>query len=103
MYIPLALFLFQVVLMLLEEGQQSGSGMLNKNKMEITFSDGFIALGMESLPFLACTNVTALRFPRHHSTLLLSVHKITQKVSGSNPGPGSNFSLENLICKFYKA
>ena len=21
----------------------------------------------------------------------------------SNPGPGSNFSLENLVCKFYKA
>ena len=20
-----------------------------------------------------------------------------------NPGPGSNFSLENIICKFYKA
>ena len=24
-------------------------------------------------------------------------------VRGSNPGPGSNFSPENLICKFYKA
>jgi hypothetical protein len=26
------------------------------------------------------------------------------KYAGSNPSPGSkNFSLENLICKFYKA
>ena len=25
------------------------------------------------------------------------------EVRGSNPDPGSNFSLENLICKFYKA
>ena len=25
------------------------------------------------------------------------------EIRGSNPGPGSNFSLENLICKFYKA
>ena len=24
------------------------------------------------------------------------------EIRGSNPGPGSNFSLENLICKFYK-
>ena len=25
------------------------------------------------------------------------------EIRGSNPGPSSNFSLENLICKFYKA
>ncbi|KAJ9586214.1 hypothetical protein L9F63_020123 [Diploptera punctata] len=64
-----------VMLMLLEEGQKSGSSMLNRNTMEVPFSEGFISLGVESVPLLAGTSVKSLRFPLHHSMILLTVHK----------------------------
>ena len=31
-----------------------------------------------------------------------SIGNSDPEIRGSNPGRGSNFSLENLICKFYK-
>ena len=31
------------------------------------------------------------------------VYSARLEIRGSNPGPGSSFSLENLTCKFYKA
>ncbi|PSN50801.1 hypothetical protein C0J52_13915 [Blattella germanica] len=72
--------MFQTMLVLLEEGQKTGSNMLNKNTKEIPFSDGFISLGIESVPFLAGRTVSDLQFPHLHSNTLLTVHKKIEMV-----------------------
>lgn len=47
----------------------------DRNMKDIPFSDGYISLGLASVPFLADRPVTIIRFPRHRSNLLLTVHK----------------------------
>lgn len=54
---------------------------LNRNMMDVPFSDGYISLGVESIPFLADRPITILRFPHHRSNLLLTVHKSIAFVS----------------------
>jgi hypothetical protein len=60
---------------LLEEEETLNTNKLNVNMMDIPFSDGYVSLGVEAVPFLADRPVTIIRFPRHHSNLLLTVHK----------------------------
>ncbi|XP_069694505.1 cytoplasmic dynein 2 intermediate chain 1 [Periplaneta americana] len=65
----------QVISVLLEEGEILSANKLTRNMMDIPFSDGYISLGVENVPFLAGRPITMLRFPHHHSNLLLTVHK----------------------------
>ncbi|KDR24443.1 WD repeat-containing protein 60 isoform X2 [Zootermopsis nevadensis] len=65
----------QVVSVLLEEGETVNANKFDRNMKDIPFSDGYISLGLASVPFLADRPVTIIRFPRHRSNLLLTVHK----------------------------
>jgi hypothetical protein len=69
------MLIFQVVSVLLEEGETLNPNKLNRNMMDIPFSDGYLSLGVASVPFLADRPITIIRFPRHHSNMLLTVHK----------------------------
>lgn len=69
------MLIFQVVSVLLEEGETLNANKLNRNMRNIPFSDGYISLGVSSVPFLADTHITIIRFLRHHSNLLLTVHR----------------------------
>jgi hypothetical protein len=73
--------ILQVVLVLLEEREMLSVNKLNRNMMEIPFSDGYISLGVESVPFLADRPIAIIRFPHCHSSLLLTVHNNTALVS----------------------
>jgi hypothetical protein len=76
--------ILQVVSVLLEEGEMLSANKLNRNMMDIPFSDGYISLGVESVPFLAGRPVTIICFPHRHSSLLLTVHNKTALVSIMN-------------------
>jgi len=73
--------MFQVVLVLLEEREMPSANKLHRNMMDIPFSDGYISLGVESVPFLADRPISIVCFPRHHASLLLTVHNNTVFVS----------------------
>jgi hypothetical protein len=70
----------QVVLVLLEEREMLSAKMLNRNMVDIPFSDGYLSLGVESVPFLADIPITIIRFPCCNSSLLLTVHNNTALV-----------------------
>jgi hypothetical protein len=78
--------MLQVVSVLLEEREMRSSNKLNRNMMDIPFSDGYISLGVESVPFLADRPVTIIRFPGCRSSLLLTVHNDTALVSTMKDG-----------------
>lgn len=84
-YINVVLIL-QVVSVLLEEREVLSMNNLNRNMMDIPFSDGYISLGVESVPFLVDRPVTIIRFPHRHSNLLLTVHNKTTLVSNIKDG-----------------
>ena len=73
--------MFQVVLVLLEEREMPSANKLHRNMMDIPFSDGYISLGVESVPFLADRPISIVRFPHYHASLLLTVHNNTVFVS----------------------
>jgi hypothetical protein len=75
------LLILQVVSVLLEEGDMLSASKLNRNMMDIPFSDGYISLGVESVPFLANRPITLIRFPLRHSSMLLTVHNNIALVS----------------------
>ena len=75
------LFMFQVVLVLLEERERPSGNKLHRNMMDIPFSDGYISLGVESVPFLVDRPISVVCFPRHHASLLLTVHNNSVFVS----------------------
>jgi hypothetical protein len=78
--------MLQVVLVLLEEREMPSAKKLNRNMMDIPFSDGYISLGVESIPFLADRPISIVCFPHHHANLLLTVHKNTAFVSITKDG-----------------
>lgn len=75
------LVMFQVVLVLLEEREMPSANKLHRNMMDIPFSDGYISLGVESVPFLADRTISVICFPCHHASHLLTVHNNTVFVS----------------------
>ena len=81
-----ALLMFQVVLVLLEEREMPSANKLNRNMMDIPFSDGYISLGVESVPFLADRPTSIICFARHHANILLTVHNNIAFVSIIKPG-----------------
>jgi hypothetical protein len=80
------MLMFQVVLVLLEEREMPCANKLNKNMMDIPFSDGYISLGVESVPLLADRPISIVCFPRHHANVLLTVHNNIAFVSMTKDG-----------------
>jgi len=70
------------VLLLLEESNEEAGGKLRSNKMDLGFSAGFIALGVDSVPFIADREVSHLSFIPQKPTHLLSVHRSAATIKG---------------------
>ena len=84
--------------MLLEERGMPSANKLHRNMMDIPFSDGYISLGVESVPFLADRPISVICFPHHHANLLLTVHNNTVFVSIIKDG---HISMEQCYLGHY--
>lgn len=68
------------MLSVLEETSSGTQGLLKSNKADLGFSQGFITLGTDSVPFLKNRKVSKICFVPHQPNTLLSVHLRPQDV-----------------------
>ncbi|XP_067012310.2 cytoplasmic dynein 2 intermediate chain 1 [Anabrus simplex] len=64
----------QVVLRLLESSSSGGGSHLTTSEQLPAFSNGYLSVCAEDVPFLAGRPVTLVRFPPHSASTLLTVH-----------------------------
>ncbi|KAK3930958.1 Cytoplasmic dynein 2 intermediate chain 1 [Frankliniella fusca] len=69
----------QLMLNILEETSSGTQGILKSNKADLGFSQGFITLGTDSVPFLENRRVTNICFTPHQPNSILSVHESCNK------------------------
>ncbi|XP_052127244.1 cytoplasmic dynein 2 intermediate chain 1 isoform X3 [Frankliniella occidentalis] len=65
----------QLMLNILEETSSGTQGILKSNKVDLGFSQGFITLGTDSVPFLENRRVTKICFIPHQPNSVLTVHQ----------------------------
>lgn len=63
------------MLNILEETSSGTQGILKSNKVDLGFSQGFITLGTDSVPFLENRRVTKICFIPHQPNSVLTVHQ----------------------------
>lgn len=68
------------MLNILEEMTGGTQGLLKSNKADLGFSQGFIILETDSIPFLKDRKVSKLIFIPHQPNSLLSVHLSSKEV-----------------------
>ncbi|XP_034252529.1 WD repeat-containing protein 60 [Thrips palmi] len=73
----------QLMLSVLEEMSSGAQGLLKSNKVDLGFSQGFMTLGTDSVPFLKNRKVSRICFVPHQPNTLLSVHLKPQEVNYS--------------------
>ncbi|XP_063216273.1 cytoplasmic dynein 2 intermediate chain 1 isoform X2 [Bacillus rossius redtenbacheri] len=88
----------QVVSILLEESQMHDGSLLRPSPGDLTFSEGFITLNVESVPFLANRSVTCLCFHRAVPNLLLTVHNCQSQDDGRNAADTEATLGRSMVC-----
>ena len=72
--------MLQLMLNILEEMTRGTQGLLKNNKSDLGFSQGFIVLETEPVPFLKDRKVSKLLFIPYQPNSLLSVHLSSKEV-----------------------